>query len=168
MEEFVETTKLSTSEIAELAGVSPSAVSQWLGKGTKTIHSIGQIEAAIKLERKTGYSALWLAKGKGVKMVERSAEAVAIDHAAALRFLANLIAPTSELKRKQLEPLLSMLALHPERVDEIATEFADLLKIPSGTGQDSRSARDFGGVLEDKGLSPNGKYLRVPAKGNGT
>lgn len=48
---------------------SSSVVSQWLGKTNKPIKTIGKLEAAIHLERATGYSALWLAKGLGPKHV---------------------------------------------------------------------------------------------------
>lgn len=49
------------------SGESHSVVSQWLGRGTKTIHSIGKMEAAERIEEETGYAALWIAKGKGPK-----------------------------------------------------------------------------------------------------
>lgn len=48
---------------------SSSVVSQWMGKGSKVIKTIGKMEAAIYLERATGFSALWLAKGIGPKLV---------------------------------------------------------------------------------------------------
>lgn len=48
---------------------SSSVVSQWLGKGSKEIKSIGKMEAAIYLERASGFSALWIAKGIGPKRV---------------------------------------------------------------------------------------------------
>lgn len=71
MKVFQEETGLTVGEIAEIAEVTSSAVSQWLGNGGKIIHSIGSIRAAIYLERKTGFSALWLAKGEGQPKVER-------------------------------------------------------------------------------------------------
>lgn len=55
---------------AVAADVTRSAVSQWVGKGSKLIHTIGDLEAALNLERESGYSALWIAKGKGPKMAE--------------------------------------------------------------------------------------------------
>lgn len=54
-------------QVADIAGVSRSAVAQWLGKGSKMIHTIGNMEAAENLERETGYAALWIAKGVGPK-----------------------------------------------------------------------------------------------------
>lgn len=59
-------------KVASVAGVTTSAVYQWLGHGGKTIHSIGKIEAAIYLERASGFSALWLAKGQGPRMAGRA------------------------------------------------------------------------------------------------
>ncbi len=53
------------TQMAKAAGVSRSAVSQWAGKGSKIIHTIGDVEVALNLERETGYSALWIAKGIG-------------------------------------------------------------------------------------------------------
>lgn len=58
------------SQTARAAGVSRSAASQWLGKGSKIIHSIGDLEAALNLEQASGYCALWIAKGKGPKRTE--------------------------------------------------------------------------------------------------
>ena len=58
------------AQIAEICGVSSSAVTQWKDGPTKSI----SLEPAIKLERKTGYSALWIANGKGEKL------ALKIDH----------------------------------------------------------------------------------------
>lgn len=69
MEEFLRETGLSVTQVAKTAGVSASAVSQWKGDGAKEIKSIGKIEAALYLERATGFSALWLAKGIGPKRV---------------------------------------------------------------------------------------------------
>lgn len=51
---------------------SSSVVSQWMGKGSKQIKTIGKMEAAIYLERATGFSALWIAKGMGPKRVTSS------------------------------------------------------------------------------------------------
>lgn len=71
MNEFMEDTKWDAPKVARVAGVTTSAVYQWLGHGNKPINSIGKIEAAIYLERESGYSALWLAKGLGPKRVTK-------------------------------------------------------------------------------------------------
>lgn len=56
-------------QVADVAGVSRSAAAQWLGQGSKIIHSIGNMEAAERLERDTGFAALWIAKGVGPKRI---------------------------------------------------------------------------------------------------
>lgn len=58
-------------QVANVAGVSRSAAAQWLGQGSKIINSIGNIEAAEKLARHTGYNAYWIAKGEGPKMAAK-------------------------------------------------------------------------------------------------
>jgi AcrR family transcriptional regulator len=69
MEVFQRETKMTIGEIAAEAKVTSSAVSQWFGRGNKLVKSIRDIRAAIYLERKTGFSALWLAQGEGPERV---------------------------------------------------------------------------------------------------
>jgi transcriptional regulator with XRE-family HTH domain len=57
----------SRRDLQLAAGVSSSVVSQWLGKGTKEIKSIGDTAAAERLAQATGYALLWIAKGQGPK-----------------------------------------------------------------------------------------------------
>ena len=59
---------LTVGEIAKLCGVTSSAVSQWFGKGDKPSKEIGSVRAAVMLERRTGWSALWIAYGEGPKI----------------------------------------------------------------------------------------------------
>lgn len=54
-------------DLVRVSGQSQSVVSQWLGRGSKDIKTIGKLEAAIAIARESGYSALWLAKGIGAK-----------------------------------------------------------------------------------------------------
>lgn len=56
-------------QVAAVAGVSRSAAAQWLGQGSKIIHTIGNQQAAENLEKETGFCALWIAKGVGPKHV---------------------------------------------------------------------------------------------------
>lgn len=63
MAELMAESGWTVGEIAEIAKVSSSAVSQWINGQTLTI----KLEPAILLERESGYSALWLANGKGPK-----------------------------------------------------------------------------------------------------
>jgi len=62
--ELMSTTGMKVGDIAELCNISSSAVTQWKDGPTKSI----TLEPAIKIERATGYSALWIASGKGEKM----------------------------------------------------------------------------------------------------
>lgn len=54
---------MTPAELARGAGVSDSAVSQWLDGTTKNLKA----ESAAKIEMATGYSAVWLATNKGPK-----------------------------------------------------------------------------------------------------
>lgn len=63
MAELMAESKWSIGEIAKIADVSSSAVSQWVNGQTASI----KLEPAIRLERESGFSALWLANGKGAK-----------------------------------------------------------------------------------------------------
>ncbi len=54
----------SPTEVAKAAGVSRSAVAQWLGQGSKRINSIN-LKAAMSLQRVTQFSAEWIATGSG-------------------------------------------------------------------------------------------------------
>lgn len=54
-------------DLVRVSQQSSSVVSQWLGKSTKPIKTIGKLEAAIRIERASGYAALWIAKGIGPK-----------------------------------------------------------------------------------------------------
>ena len=50
------------------SGQSKSVVSQWLGRGSKVINSIGKMQAAERLEAASRFNALWIAKGEGPKL----------------------------------------------------------------------------------------------------
>lgn len=72
LQEVMDAMEWEYADLVSAAGVSHSVVSQWLGRGSKTIHSIGKMAAAERIEEKTGYAALWLAKGEGPKKVKLS------------------------------------------------------------------------------------------------
>lgn len=55
------------ADLVRVSRQSPSVVSQWLGKGSKVIKTIGKMEAAVALEQASGFCALWLATGSGPK-----------------------------------------------------------------------------------------------------
>lgn len=54
-------------DLARVSGESSSVVSQWLGKGSKEIKTIGRVSTAIRLEHASGFSATWIAEGTGPK-----------------------------------------------------------------------------------------------------
>jgi hypothetical protein len=118
MGEFIRETGWTVTQIAATAKVSPSAVSQWLGKGTKTIHAIGNIEAAINLERESGYSALWLAKGKGPKKVPgRVGPSPTLESALQLIGQAIAHAPDNEARQGAVAMLVQYIGNPPANVD---------------------------------------------------
>jgi phage repressor protein C with HTH and peptisase S24 domain len=82
MDEFSQATGWDVGKIAKEAGVSSSAVSQWLGKGSKVIKSIG-IEPATNLEKASGYRAMWLSKGELPKMVAKKESDTETSHGGA-------------------------------------------------------------------------------------
>ena len=69
MKELEDQFGLTVGEIAKLCGVTSSAVSQWFGTKGKASNEIGSVRAAVMLERRTGWSALWIAYGEGPKIV---------------------------------------------------------------------------------------------------
>lgn len=56
-------------DLVRESGESRSVVSQWLGRSSKLIKSIGKMQAAERLEVASGYCALWIAKGIGPKFL---------------------------------------------------------------------------------------------------
>lgn len=71
-DELMQAMKWTQQDVMRISGQSSSVVSQWRGKGTKLIKTIGKIAAAEALSRASGYSALWIATGAGPKRVESS------------------------------------------------------------------------------------------------
>lgn len=68
LEEVMQAKGWDRADLVRVSGQSSSVVSQWLGKGSKIIHTIGRLEAAEALARESGYAALWIAKGIGPKL----------------------------------------------------------------------------------------------------
>lgn len=95
-------------DLVRESGASSSAVSQWLGHSSKIIKSIGQVEAAERLSWRTGYSALWIAKGIGP---EKSGLHDALRQSATLREAMLTIAKsTGELTPEQKASVIADLA----------------------------------------------------------
>jgi transcriptional regulator with XRE-family HTH domain len=69
LEELMRVQKWTRADVLRISGVSSSVLSQWMGKGSKVIKTIGDMKAATKLSEASGYNALWIAKGEGPKHV---------------------------------------------------------------------------------------------------
>lgn len=69
LQEVMDAMGWDQAQLREVSGMSSSVVSQWLGANHgKGVHSIGDLGAAIAIERASGFNALWVAKGKPPKM----------------------------------------------------------------------------------------------------
>ncbi|QRF55331.1 hypothetical protein [Variovorax paradoxus] len=114
MQEFSRETGWSIAEIAAIAKVSHSAVSQWMGKGAKEIKSIAKIDSAIYLERASGFSALWLAKGLGPRKaaIQPAAAAMTLEQMLEAIGLALEKAPALEA-RQGAESMLQTFIANP-------------------------------------------------------
>jgi hypothetical protein len=103
------------ADLVAASGESRSVVSQWLGRGSKTIHSIGKMEAAERLEAATGFLALWIAKGIGPERADMEAKyrfAVAdmVRHSATLREVARMqIRTRQDLTPEQMQEYLAAI-----------------------------------------------------------
>lgn len=116
---LMEATGWTVGEIASIAGVTSSAVSQWLGKtgdSGKATKSI-KIEPALLLERKSGFSALWLSKGIGPQRVV-PAQAPA-DLSASLRMVADMLSSLPRVKREGVKAYLAHLIEHCDNTEEV-------------------------------------------------
>ncbi|WP_269633166.1 hypothetical protein [Pelomonas sp. BJYL3] len=53
------------ADLKAASGETSSVVSQWLGHGSKIIKNITKLEAAVGIADKSGFNALWIARGIG-------------------------------------------------------------------------------------------------------
>jgi transcriptional regulator with XRE-family HTH domain len=67
LEELMTAKGWQRDDLIRISGQSQSVVSQWLGKSSKIIKTIGKMEAAQALAIESGYESLWIAKGIGPK-----------------------------------------------------------------------------------------------------
>lgn len=67
LEEVMQAMGWEHQDLMRVSGQTSSVVSQWLGKGSKEIKSIGKLEAVIGIEKESGFSAMWVGKGIGPK-----------------------------------------------------------------------------------------------------
>jgi len=65
LREVMQAKQWEHADLVRISGQSSSVVSQWLGAGSKEIKRIARVGAAVRLAEASGYSAEWLAEGKG-------------------------------------------------------------------------------------------------------
>jgi transcriptional regulator with XRE-family HTH domain len=112
MVELMTATGWTVGEIARIAGVTSAAVSQWVGNGAgKQSKSIGNAEAALRLEKASGFSWIWLAQGKGPKLRRNGRDQGAgcsqeVQLGNALEVLTKALQKADKNTRIALEPLL--------------------------------------------------------------
>jgi len=178
MVELMTATGWTVGEIARIAGVTSAAVSQWVGNGAgKQSKSIGNIDAAMKLEKASGFSGLWLAKGKGAKLAAESKNTPTEEtrpapdaFEAALEVIAKALSELDEEARSLVGHSLSRLAQDPSKLGNISQHIRTLVF----TNVSQPSASDTGAkvsALPDlpRGIGPeDGEHLRIsPAKRSG-
>lgn len=178
MVELMTATGWTVGEIARIAGVTSAAVSQWVGNGQgKQSKSIGNAEAALRLEKASGFSWIWLAQGKGPKLVEvdqapfppQKSRPEADQLADALKVLTKALQKADKNARIAVEPLLSSMAKEPEDSANKSRLILRLLitdTVPSIPAENDRPGHISGdlGIL-DLGDREHGRSDRVAAKG---
>lgn len=126
LDEVMRATGWTRADLVRVTGVSSSAVSQWFGHGTKPINKIGDIVAAVNIERASGYSAAWVAVGKGPRYAPgagapalasepaaRYVTQTSVPVAAALHTLHAALAHTTPQQRDAAARLLEAWATDP-------------------------------------------------------
>ena len=95
------------ADVERVSGASRSLVAQWLGKAKRPVKTIGNVNAAVKLQQESGYSAAWLAQGIEPKMAPHgvndagAAELLRIYMGLDVVSRARLLAYASELSGKR-------------------------------------------------------------------
>lgn len=123
--ELMRATHWNTSTIARKGGISPSAVSQWRGIGQRPVLEIGNIEVALRLQRESGFSALWLAKGIGPKMASDAGASINVTAEEALK---SLSASLARLDEKSKGTTLAMIGAYLQSPEESVDILALLAK----------------------------------------
>lgn len=119
------------ADLMRISRQSSSVVSQWLGKGSKEIQTIGKLEAAQALGQASGFSPLWIAKGLGPKRVGEGAPTPPASLAAAVDLLAEALDSMSDAQRAQVAARLQTLAQAPDSLRTRASLTEELLNATS-------------------------------------
>jgi transcriptional regulator with XRE-family HTH domain len=128
LREFMAATKWTVGEVALAAGVSSSAVSQWRGDKVAVTKDVSW-RAAVNIQNKTGFSALWLFRGEGPKMAAGIRPELALSDA--LVMLAGTMAAQPKIKRDGVKAYLAHLVDGCEdeaAVSEAVTMIAETVK----------------------------------------
>lgn len=104
------------ADLVRVSGQSSSVVSQWLGKGSKEIKTIGKLEAAEAIAAASGFAPLWIAKGIGPKLSEpaKAGSATSLSVSAAVNLIADVLDGMTEEARMQAALRLQTLAQAPD------------------------------------------------------
>lgn len=163
MVELMTATGWTVGEIARIAGVTSAAVSQWVGNGAgKQSKSIGNAEAALRLEKASGFSWIWLAQGKGPKLAatdnskieDVGQEAQLTD---ALGVLTKALQKADKNTRIALEPLLASMANEPE---DAAQKSQLILRLLVTSGEPNKRSHDDHATAGQTGVLIGGSAFR--------
>lgn len=178
MVELMTATGWTVGEIARIAGVTSAAVSQWVGNGSgKQSKSIGNAEAAVRLEKASGFSWMWLSQGRGPKLAPatgmpvqpQSAQTEADQVAHALEVLTKTLLRADEDVRLSVEPLLASMAREPAKAVKksqliLRLLFTDTVQtIPAENDRPGHTSGDLG--ILNLGDEEHGERDRAEAKG---
>lgn len=109
----------TAQEVADVAGVSRSAAAQWLGQGSKIIHTIGKQQAAENLEKSTGFCALWIAKGIGPKYVTQQRYGIPNQNRDAFRLGESPAEQPWPLKKSTPERIHALAPTQQKKLDDV-------------------------------------------------
>ena len=116
------------ADLLRVSGQSSSVVSQWLGRGSKLIKTIGKMEAAEKIEQASGFAALWIAKGVGPRMAAGADQRVG--EPTLQRTLMDLVGQAEgadQYTRQMLAVALQRLVLEPESYEFVIEQITALM-----------------------------------------
>lgn len=128
------------ADLVRVSGQSSSVVSQWLGKGSKIIHTIGKVDAAFRIQQASGFHAVWVAEGIGPKFAvpptaqEQPAGGPYLTRVDVLRRLGTLLGEVSPELRLAVADILSAWAREGGAEDRTSAILA-LLDASAGKAQ---------------------------------
>lgn len=165
MEEIERVFGLGVGEIASLCGVSSSAVSQWFGRGNRSTQKIDNARAAIELERRTGWNALWIAYGDEPKILSKSGSSLAEGEpvqpsptiGTTILQLGALLATMSPMGLKSIASLVEEVLKNPAMAREAAETADAIARTQRMPVRDESISRSFGRAQEnpvETGLTP--------------